>query len=89
MDIKRIVHTKDKAPVRPRVNEEMPSGDGHPASARTVMDEEVRTIFSEEIRKAAKQLVEEQRMAIRLAVEESKRVIREVLEEEKASILGI
>ncbi len=86
MDIKRIVRGKDTEPIKPGVDEEMPNADGCRASAKNVIEQEVDAIFEEDIRTAAKALVDEQKIEIRALVEEHKRVIREVLEEEMASI---
>ena len=56
------------------------------ASVRRIIQSEVSNLVDEEIRNAAKELVEEQRRAIREAVEEHRRVIREVVEEEKVAV---
>jgi polyhydroxyalkanoate synthesis regulator phasin len=75
----------EKESFRPGKQPVTSSQDGR-ASAKLATEGEITATIQEEIRNAAKELVEEQRMAIRLAVEEQKRIIREVLEQEKLSI---
>ena len=60
--------------------------DEYRASVKNLIEKEVGTIMDEEIRNAARELVEEQRKAIREAVEEHKLVIRQVVDEEKLAI---
>jgi hypothetical protein len=59
------------------------STDEYRASVKNLIQTEVGSIIDEEIRLAARELVEEQRKAIREAVEEHKLIIRQVVEEEK------
>ena len=65
---------------------EASTSDDYRASVRRLMETEIGNIIDDEIKAAAKELVEAQRMAIREAVEEHKRIIREVVEQEKLSI---
>jgi hypothetical protein len=76
----------DKEPIKPGKEPQATSADDYRASVRRMMETEVGNIIEDEIKAAAKELVEEQRMAIREAVGEHKRIIREVLEEEKLAI---
>jgi len=65
---------------------EVSDADDSRASLRRLMETEFGNIIGDEIKSAAKELVEEQRLAIRDAVEEHKRAIRDVVEQEKLSI---
>jgi hypothetical protein len=62
------------------------SSEEYRTSVKNLIEKEVGDIINEEIRNAAKELVEEQRNAIREAVEEHKLIIRQVVEEEKVEI---
>jgi len=60
--------------------------DEYRASMRQLIQTEVNNVIDQEIRAAAKELMEEQRKAIREAIEEHRLIIRQVVEEEKAAI---
>ncbi len=62
------------------------SMDEYRASVKRLIQTEVGNIIDEEIRNAARELVEEQRTAIREAVEEHKLIIRQVVEEERQAL---
>ncbi len=57
-----------------------------PIDIADTIDEEIKAIINEEIKKAAHELAEEQKLVIRAAVEENKRIIREILAQEIAAI---
>ncbi len=87
MDGKWSIRSKDKeAPKDKEKVPPAPSADDYRASARSVIEEELRAIINEEIKTAARELAEEQKAAIRAAIEEQKRIIQEVLEQEKLAI---
>ena len=65
---------------------ETPKVDDIHNSIRGTLDQEIKSIFEEEIHSASKELVEEYRLAIRKVVEERKSIIREQLEQIKVSI---
>ena len=68
------------------VNENVTKRDDSLDSVKNTIDQEIRTIIEDEIKKAAKELADEQEIVIRVAVEEHKKIIQEVLEQEKLSI---
>jgi polyhydroxyalkanoate synthesis regulator phasin len=76
----------EKEPIKTSEEPGFSSAYDYRGSVRRLMETEVGSIVEDEIKAAAKELVEEQRVAIREAVGEHKRIIREVLEEEKLAI---
>jgi len=60
--------------------------DDYRAAVKQTIENEVGALIQEEIRAAARELVEEQRKAIREAVQQHKQIIQEVVEEEKVAI---
>ncbi len=55
-------------------------------TVKRLIENEVKGVIDEEMKKAAQELVEEQRKALRQLIDESKTIIREVVEEEKRTI---
>jgi hypothetical protein len=60
--------------------------DEYRENVRRMMQDEVRNIIDDEMRKAIQELLEEQRNAIKLISNEQKAVIRQIVEEEKKLI---
>jgi len=60
--------------------------DDYRTAVKQMIETEVGAIIQEEIRKAARELADEQKRAIREAIDQHRQIIREVVEEEKLTI---
>ena len=65
----------------------IPISEEYRTNSKHLIDTEIKAIFEDEIRNAARELIEEQRKAIQVVIEEHKQVLREVVEEKKLTFL--